>query len=97
MGRRLPTTPRSRVRSALRRLSLRCRERQTALKAAKYTCVRCGAKQSRARGHEVSVEAHHRWGIKWEEMIDFVFSRLFQTPADYEILCKTCHEVEEQR
>lgn len=67
MGKRLPTTPRSRVRQSLRQLSLRCRERAQALKDAKYTCERCGAKKSVANGREVKVEAHHRNSIETQK------------------------------
>jgi hypothetical protein len=93
MGKKLEgVTPRSKIRQALRTLSLRSRERSTALKRASYSCNRCGVKQSRAKGKEVYVCAHHINGIDWEELIDLVYERLLQTPEDYEVLCKSCHE-----
>ena len=73
---------------------MRCRERQAALKAAKYCCARCGAKQSRAKGREVKVEVHHKRGICWDGLIDLIAERLLQTPEDYEVLCEGCHEKE---
>jgi hypothetical protein len=95
MGRRLPSTPRSKVKQALRRLSLQSRERTQALKLAGYCCARCGIKQSRAQGREVYVEAHHRsGGIPWERLIDLVFELLLVPPEEWEILCKECHEGE---
>jgi 5-methylcytosine-specific restriction endonuclease McrA len=96
VGRKLPTTPRSRVVAALRRLWLRCRERAAALKRAKYTCERCGRKASRAKGREVKVHVHHRRGIDWEALVDMVFERIFQTPDDLEVLCEDCHKAEHQ-
>ena len=95
-SRRKPNTPRSKIRAALRALWMRCRERQAALKAAKYCCARCGIKQSKAKGREVKVEVHHKRGILWEEIIDLIAERLLQTPEDYEVLCERCHEAEHE-
>lgn len=91
MGKRLPTTPRSRVRSALRALWLRSRERATALKRDGYTCQECNRKQSKARGREISVEVHHKNGIAWEALIDMVFERLLCNPEALRTLCSDCH------
>jgi predicted HNH restriction endonuclease len=92
MGKRLPTTPRSKVRAALRRLSLQSRERSASMKAAGYRCQKCGAKQSRAKGKEVYIEAHHREGVaNWERLIDLVYDMLLVSPDKWEILCKNCH------
>ena len=52
MGKKLPTTPRSRVRSALRKLWLSSRERSAALKREEYCCEVCSVKQSTAKGRE---------------------------------------------
>ena len=87
-------TPRGRIREALRRLSLRSRERASCLKRDKYTCRRCGAKQSRAKGREVSVEAHHTKGILWDVLIDQVYEMLLCHPDDMITLCKDCHHKE---
>lgn len=85
-------TPRSRVKEALRRLSLRSRERNYALKQAHYTCIRCGKKRSTAKGREVKVEAHHRDGIDWDGVIDIIIERIFQTHDKYDVLCERCHD-----
>ena len=85
-------TPRSKVKHALRQLSLRSRERQTALKRDKYTCQKCGKKQSRAKGREVYVETHHKIGtIQWEHLIDLVFELLLVNPDGWITYCKECH------
>ena len=92
--RRKPQTPRSTVRSLLRLLWLRSRERQAALKRDHYTCQKCGRKQSRARGRSVKVEVHHKRGIDWDGLIDLITTRLLQTPDDLETLCEECHAEE---
>jgi len=90
MGKRLPNTPRSKVKAALRRLWLRSRERASALKRDKYTC-KCGKKQSKAKGKEVYVEVHHKEGIDWETLIDLVYERLLVNPEKLETTCNECH------
>lgn len=93
MGKRKASTPRSRVRSALRQLWLRSRERQAALKRDDYSCQVCKAKQSRAKGREVFVEVHHRDGVtNWDEVIDSVYHHLLCNPDFLETLCKECHK-----
>jgi len=87
-----PITPSSQIRSGLRRTFLRSRERAAALKSGKYTCRKCGAKQSRAKGKEVYVECHHANKIDWAGLIDLVRERLLAGPL--EILCTDCHRGE---
>ena len=94
MGKRLPYTPNSQIRSALRKLWLRSRERSARLKADNYTCQRCGAKQSNAKGREISVEVHHRNGVDWTGLFDDIRRRLLVDPAEMETLCKSCHDKE---
>lgn len=89
---RKPTTPRSQVRSALRRLWLRSRERQAALKRDGYRCQECGIKQSKAKGREVKCEVHHLNGIEWELIIDYIFRHILVDPKELGTLCKDCHE-----
>jgi len=94
-SRKLPTTPRSKVRSALRQLFLRSRERAAALKRDSYTCQSCGRKQSKAKGKEFDVQVHHVEGIgNWEMVIDTVFDELLCSPDKLRVLCPECHEKE---
>lgn len=94
-SRKLPTTPRSRVRSALRTVWLRSRERAAKLKQAGNCCERCGVKASKAKGREVSVHVHHRNGITgWEKVIDLVFAELLVDPVLLEAICVECHKAE---
>ncbi len=93
MGKRKPNTPRSAVRSALRRLWLRSRERQSALKRDGYRCQKCGLKQSKAKGREVYIEVHHADGVEfWEEIIDLIYRSLLCHPDRLETLCSECHK-----
>jgi predicted HNH restriction endonuclease len=86
-------TPRSQVRSALRKLFLRSREHSACLKAESYTCEECNIKQSRRKGAEVYVEVHHLEGIgNWEKVIDLIFEELLCHPDKLQVLCKTCHD-----
>jgi 5-methylcytosine-specific restriction endonuclease McrA len=95
MSRRLPNTPRSQIRSAIRRVWLRSRERAAALKRDRYTCQGCLRKQSKARGKEFSVEVHHKKGIaNWEKLIDAFFEYVLVDPEHLQTLCKECHKNE---
>src|SRR5574340_656384 len=97
MGKRLVTTPRSKVRTALRQLFLRSREHASALQREHYCCEECGAKQSKAKGKEAKVEVHHLNGIEWDNIIEYVFRHLLCDPKDLEVLCKACHAKETAR
>lgn len=93
MGKRLKYTPNSKIRAALRRLFLMSRERNAALKRDNYSCQICGAKQSRVKGREVSVEVHHLWGVcNWDEMYGVIRKHLLCSEDDMETLCKDCHK-----
>ena len=93
MGKRLEHTPSSQIRSALRRLSLRSRERQATLRRDKYTCQACGAKQSKAKGREIAVDVHHVDGIdNWPELIELIREKLLVHPDRQVTLCKKCHD-----
>lgn len=95
MGKKLPYTPNSRIRAALRRLFLRSRERAAALKRDGYTC-KCGVKQSRAKGREVYVEVHHKKGcLNWDELFKVIREYLLCDPEFLETLCEKCHKEEE--
>lgn len=93
MTRRLSTTPRSQVRSAIRRMWLRSRERSAALKREGNCCEECGAKASRAKGREVKVQVHHHAGIpNWEHVIDVIYRHILCDPKHLEVLCEDCHD-----
>lgn len=92
MSRKLPTTPRSRVRHAIRQVWLRSRERAAAIQRDHYTCQGCHRKQSTAKGKEFKVQVHHKHGIaNWEAVIDAVFAHVLCDPAHLETLCEECH------
>ena len=95
MGKKLPNTPRSRVRAALRQLWLRSRERAAALKRSGNTCECCGVKASTAKGKEQKLEVHHNAGIvDWEPMIDYVYRHLLCPPEHLTVFCPECHKEE---
>ena len=98
MGKKLKTTPRSRIKNALRSMVwLRSRERAAALKREGYCCERCGGKQSKAKGKEFKVEVHHKEGIDWEGVTDIVIERLLPDPSELEVLCPECHDKEHKQ
>ena len=95
LSKKQPNTPRSRIRSALRQVFLRSRERAAVLKESGYSC-RCGAKQSKAKGREVKVNVHHKTGVdNWDKMIDSVYEQLLNKD-DMEVLCECCHQDEHE-
>lgn len=96
MGKRYASTPRSKVRAAIRQLWLRSRERAAALKRDQYTCQHCGVKQSKAKGKEQSVEVHHLDGIEWDNVIDYIFRHVLVSPDKLETICPSCHEKEHE-
>ena len=91
MGRKLPSTPRSRVTAALRSVWLRSRERAAAIKRENGCCEVCNRKQSAAKGKEVKLEIHHNNGVKWREIVDKVYRELLVDPQHLTVLCKECH------
>lgn len=95
MSRRLPTTPRSRIKNALRSVFLRSRERAAALKATGHTCARCGIKASQAKGREVKLHVHHDGGINWDGVVDLIIARVLAVPMIP--LCVPCHEAEHRK
>ena len=86
-------TPRSRIKSALKQLWLRSRERGYAIKRDQYTCQACNKKQTMKKGEELKVEVHHRNGIDvWDEIIDLIYKKMLCDPKHLETLCKGCHK-----
>jgi len=97
MGKKLLTTPRGKVKAALRQVWLRSRERAAALKRDKYTCQCCNTKQSKAKGKEFKVEVHHKTGVlNWDEIMSVVYKFLLCDPADLVTMCKECHAAEHE-
>jgi 5-methylcytosine-specific restriction endonuclease McrA len=94
MGKKLPYTPTSRIRSSIRQLWLRSRERSSAIRREHNTCQRCGNKGSIAKGREVPIEVHHINGIEWEEVIKYIRDKVLVDPEGLEVLCKECHKKE---
>ena len=71
---------------------MRSRERAHALKREKYTCQRCGKKQSTAKGREVKVEVHHANGLDWDALVEEIYCELLPNPDQLEVLCRECHK-----
>jgi hypothetical protein len=94
MPKKSPNTTNSQIKSALHRLFLRSRERGRRIKDDKYTCQRCGLKQSKAKGREVKVEVHHINGVKWADIIQYIRDQLLVDPDKLETLCLKCHKDE---
>ena len=96
MGKRLPYTPNSKIKAALRNLWLRSRERAARLKHDNYTCCKCGVKQSKARGKIQKVEIHHLDGIcNWDEIYRMIrLYLLVQDIRKLQTLCPKCHKTE---
>lgn len=100
MSRKLPSTPRSRVKNALRQVWLRSRERAAALKSAAHRCERCGVKgraKDTRNGPAQKLEVHHRDGVpNWESLTDLVYRRLLCPPDRLVVLCPECHGEEHE-
>jgi hypothetical protein len=95
MGKRLLTTPRSKVKNAIRQLFLRSRERAAAIKRDQYTCRKCHKKQSKAKGKEQKIECHHIDGIgNWDKVIDLIFEEILCSPEKLITHCPECHDQE---
>jgi len=95
MGKKLPFTPNNKIKSALRQLWLRSRERAAAIKRDEYRCQRCGGKQSKAKGREFKVQVHHKEGVEnWEQIYKVIRKYLLVNEAELETLCPECHKIE---
>ena len=92
MGKKLPYTPNSRIKSTLHRLWLHSRERAATVKRDNYTCQICHGKQSKRKGHEFKIECHHINGVQWGDMIRYIRENLLVDPDDMIVLCPTCHK-----
>lgn len=90
MAKKSERTPKSRIRSAMRMLSLKSRERSAALKRDGYKCVRCGSKEK--------IQVHHKDGIKiWDKLYKVIYATILCHPSKLETLCKECHDAETNR
>ena len=92
MGKKLLTTPRSKIKQAIRRMWLQSRERSKCLKDAEYRCERCNVKQSTAKGKEVKLNVHHKNRIDWDGVVDLIIERVLA--GELEALCIPCHDDE---
>lgn len=96
MGKKSEWTPRSRIRSAIRKVWLFSRERHAAISRDRYTCCDCHRKASKAKGKEFFVEVHHRDGVQnWEKLIDAFYEFVLCHPDLLVTLCKECHDKRE--
>jgi hypothetical protein len=84
-------TARYRIKSVLQRLWMWSPERRNRLKFDNYQCVQCKAKQSKAKGKEVSLNVHHIKETDWKRIQDVIYEELFVSLDKLECLCKDCH------
>jgi len=89
---RLPYTPTSVIKNALRRLWLHSREHSAALKLAGYRCAMCGVKQSRAKNKKQTIEIHHIPGVDWDGIIRLIRVHLLMDTQHLKALCPECHK-----
>ena len=87
-----PITPNSQIRSALRRLWLRSRERAAALRRDGYRCVDCGVKQSMAKGKRQKVEVDHLDGCDIAKITEYVRRHMLHEPSRLETVCPEDHK-----
>lgn len=95
MAKKQRATPNSQIRSALRLLFLRSRERAEALRRDGYCCQICKKKQSKVKGKEVKVEVHHINADEernWQLLIESIRSFLLCDADNLIVLCSNCHE-----
>ena len=97
MAKKQERTPKSRIRSTLRQLFLRSRERASVIKRDKNTCQECGKKGSVAKGREIKIEVHHLTPIEWENIFAYIYRHLLTEPKDMLCLCKDCHKKETEK
>ena len=86
-------TPDSIIKSALRLVFLRSRERAAAIRRDSNTCQTCGAKGSQAKGKEVKIEVHHlqEGDISWDKIYKVIREELLCKPEIMMSLCKAHH------
>ena len=97
MGKRLPHTPSSQIKSAFRRCWEYSRERRDAIKLHSNICQRCGTKgrdKDTKHGVKCKIEVHHKYQPDWDKLITLFRAEVLQHPEDYLVLCKECHASE---
>lgn len=86
-------TPKTHIVRGLRLIWMRSRERAFAFKRDNYSCVKCGVKQSKAKGKEQKIVVHHKKGIgNWNAVIELMQKEILCNPENLECLCPRCHE-----
>ena len=96
MAKKSPLSTNTFIKAALHRMWLRSRERALRLKMDEYCCQRCGVKQSKRKGFEVSVNVHHLDGVRWKEMIEYIRQELLVKPDKLVTMCVSCHKSEHE-
>lgn len=92
-SRKKPYTPNSRIRSSLRVLWLRSRERAACLKANGNCCASCGIKQTMTKGREVKLDVHHKNHVgNWDKIFAVIREELLCSPEHLTPLCEKCHD-----
>lgn len=92
MSKKLPYTPNTLIKHALRNIFLRSRERTASIKANGGCCAECGRKQSAAKGREVKLEVHHKNRVtNWNRIYEVIREELLCDPSELVPMCKECH------
>ena len=92
MGKKLSYTPNSQIRSALRKLWLRSRERRAAIVRTGNKCENCHVKASRAKGREVVIDVHHMRAPNWDRIFKVIRDELLVDPDELKPMCEVCHD-----
>ena len=96
MGKRSLYSTNTFIKAALHRMWLRSRERALRLKMDGYCCQVCGVKQSKRIGFVVKVNVHHLFGVRWNEMVEYIRKELLVTPDKLVTMCVDCHKSEHE-
>lgn len=88
MSKKLEYTPRSRIVSLLRRLSLWSRERQKLVREFNGVCNVCGCSKRKNQ-----IEVHHIRQPNWNLLIELIRKELLEI-NNLTVLCKECHKKE---
>lgn len=88
----MTVTPDGIIKSAMRLLFMRSRERSSAIRRDGNTCT-CGSKGSSRKGAEVKTEVHHvkEGDINWERIYTVIREELLCSKEGMVTLCRPCH------